>query len=109
MGRLIDADRLTEIVEGHVTSMSVCLEMAEHYGMVTMKEKCLADIADAPTVDAVPVVHGKKLSQSPVDPNSMICFKKCVCKCSVCGEYVATDWNYCSNCGAKMDGVEENG
>lgn len=55
MLRLIDADALKEQVESHVVSMSVCLSMDEHYGKVTMREDCLEDIDNAPTVDAIPV------------------------------------------------------
>ena len=55
MLRLIDADALKEQVESHVVSMSVCLSMGEHYGKVTMREDCLTDIDNAPTVDAIPV------------------------------------------------------
>lgn len=55
MARLIDADALKEQVESHVVSMSVCLSMDEHYGKVTMREDCLQDIADAPTIPAIPV------------------------------------------------------
>jgi hypothetical protein len=55
MPRLIDADALKEQVESHVVSMSVCLSMDEHYGKVTMREDCLTDIDNAPTVDAIPV------------------------------------------------------
>ena len=53
--RLVDADALKEQVESHVVSMSVCLSMDEHYGKVTMREDCLKDIDNAPTVDAIPV------------------------------------------------------
>lgn len=53
--RLIDADALKEQIESHVVSMSVCLSMDEHYGKVTMREDCLQDIADAHTIDAIPV------------------------------------------------------
>lgn len=55
MSRAIDADALKEQIESHVVSMSVCMSVDEHYGKVTMREECLQDIADAPTVDAVPV------------------------------------------------------
>ena len=55
MPRLIDADALKEQVESHVVSMSVCLSMDEHYGKATMREDCLTDIDNAPTVDAIPV------------------------------------------------------
>lgn len=48
-------------------------------------------LADAPEIDAVPVVHGKW-----IDDN-----------CSVCGQYVyhGDARNYCPNCGARMEGI----
>lgn len=55
MSRAIDADALKEQIESHVVSVSVCLSVDEHYGKVTMREECLQDIADAPTIDAIPV------------------------------------------------------
>ena len=50
----------------------------------------------APTVDAVPVKHGKWISNSPV-----------TMRCNQC-TYVASDWivhafHYCPSCGARMD------
>ena len=47
-----------------------------------------------PTIDAVEVVHGEWIE----DINLV--------KCSVCREkhYFGERWNYCPNCGAKMDG-----
>lgn len=52
-----------------------------------------------PTVDAVPVVHGRWMWGG--------WFKAC----SVCGTHVDMEdtlgagwWNYCPNCGSKMDG-----
>ena len=61
-------------------------------------------IENAPTVDAVEVVHGRWLeSEGTV--------------CSVCNKHFFTDGplavanyraNYCPNCGAKMDGGVEN-
>ena len=81
--RLIDADALIEeaLAEGA-------------YGYVDVKQ-----IADAPTVDAVPVRYGQWECQKP---------------CPVCGEDrfkgldadIWADWEppYCPNCGAKMNG-----
>ena len=67
------------------------------YGYVDAKQ-----IADAPTVDAVEVVHGRWLgwgkSGTPTYENYGTC--------SVCGEdaEIYTEHrNYCPNCGAKMD------
>lgn len=59
--KLIDADALKEQIDSHVTSMSVCLNMGEHYGMVTMKEQCIEDVSNAPTIDAIPVEWLKKM------------------------------------------------
>lgn len=82
--RLIDADALIEeaLTEGA-------------YGYVDAKQ-----IADAPTIDAVPVRHGKIIET--IEDGRM----KRVFSC--CGEDFTklTCWmtpNYCPNCGAKMD------
>ena len=63
----------------------------------------------APTVDAVEVVHGHWGTTTveagdPYDGNSTFCFD--VFQCSECGECfdVSDAFNYCPNCGAKMDG-----
>ena len=84
--RLIDADALIE--EAYAEGA---------YGYVDAKQ-----IADAPTVDASPVRHGRW---------------KCNKPCPVCGENrfkgldadIWADWEppYCPNCGAKMDEVSE--
>lgn len=56
------------------------------------------DVMEIPTEDVEPVRHGKWYKVSGV---------KNKWACSVCGERrnVATQfgWNYCPNCGAKMD------
>ena len=57
----------------------------------------LAEIDEAPTVDAVEVVHAYWKGYEPGDWH-----------CSHCGEYAADggyeQTKYCPNCGAKMDG-----
>ena len=57
-------------------------------------------VEEQPTVDAVEVVHGQWVSDK-----AAILFR-----CSVCETQISTDWdyddliwNYCPNCGAKMD------
>lgn len=57
-----------------------------------------------PTIDAVPVVHGRLIHA----PSSNDRFEDCY-KCSVCGaeygaDYFGPDVNYCTCCGARMDG-----
>lgn len=77
--RLIDADEL------------IVLELA---GIKFVPQDF---IDDAPTIDAVPVRHGRWLyiNSYPYE------------KCSICGETHDTVRcldNYCPNCGARMDG-----
>ena len=59
-------------------------------------------IADAPTVDAVEVVHGRWEPRTDA-----IGFVRCsVCHdCNIYDDWAdGKKWNYCPNCGAKMDG-----
>ena len=57
------------------------------------------EIEDAPTVEAVEVVHGKWIGK-PIAGFSDV-------RCSVCGVIYTKNrgtWVYCPYCGAKMDG-----
>lgn len=63
----------------------------------------LREIQNAPTIDAAPVVHGRWVCE----PDRIRHWY-----CSECGrvEGVTYEWmKYCPNCGAKMDGGEDNG
>ena len=55
---------------------------------------------ETPTVDAVPVVHGRWIS---VEDSLFPGTKE---KCSLCGVHKGAGYvyHYCPNCGAKMDG-----
>ena len=53
--KLIDADALKEEIEFHPTSVSVCMTVAEAKGQTYFKNRCLEDIDNAPTIDAIPV------------------------------------------------------
>lgn len=64
------------------------------------------ELKAAPTIDAVPVVHGRWKIKLLDD------YQKYNVTCSICGwvgienydSYdVPSDFNYCPNCGAKMD------
>lgn len=74
MTRLIDADSIPWFVEG-VGDIPV----------ITKEE-----IDDMPTVDAVPVRHGKWIIE-----DGHVC-------CSECGE-ISKEYNWCPYCGARMD------
>lgn len=62
-------------------------------------------IDEAPSVDAVPVVHGYN-----VDREYPSLFECSICHWSCNDTYYGDteDYNYCPNCGAKMDGGEED-
>ena len=69
--------------------------------------KVLIMIAEAPTVDAVEVVHGRWIfKHDPItDPKGY--FIRIVC--SKCNLHTGQKSNYCPQCGAKMDGGNEDG
>lgn len=62
--RMIDADALIETMEFHVTTMSVCSTTIEARAKGEMKRTCIADVANAPTIDAIPVEWLRKWPKS---------------------------------------------
>lgn len=85
MGRLIDADEY-------------CQNQCAYKGQCSGTQRSACSITAMPTVDAVPVVHGKWCWEGR--------FKACSC----CGSYVEWDetlgadfWKFCPHCGARMD------
>ena len=63
---------------------------------------------DAPTVDAVEVVHGRWV-ETLVPDGYVQKASRMRKQCSVCGWTNACRYRYCPNCGAKMDGGNEDG
>jgi len=53
--RLIDAYALIDNMEGHVTTMSVCSTTIEARAKSEMKRTCISDVANATTIDAIPM------------------------------------------------------
>ena len=82
--RLIDANDLW-----------VDIMMLPHNGDMISSEEVEQAIKDAPTVDAVEVVHGRWIT----DEKGVIYCEKC----RHIDDYASVH-NYCPNCGAKMDG-----
>lgn len=68
--------------------------------------KVLREVSDAPTVDAVPVVHGRwDDSGRYTFPGGSTAVRCTNCGCALTeSEYRLNNWNYCPVCGAKMDG-----
>ena len=67
-------------------------------------EKVLAWIGNLPTVDAVPVVHGRWMVkvESYHDTFTDEYWDEEYFSCSVCGKNSDSTHNYCPNCGADM-------
>lgn len=88
MSRLIDKDALLA-------------ELLEKPTIRYSNLDLIQTIAGQPTVDAVPVVHGEWIM---IDPKNIIEI------CSQCRhtDYFARHSHYCPNCGAKMDGKEQD-
>lgn len=62
--------------------------------------KVLRGVEDAPAADVAPVVHGRWIEREKYTFGTMY-------DCSICGTRILDNghsWNYCSHCGAKMDG-----
>lgn len=88
-----------------------CDDMKRRHGMGEECSSCVMDtkacqydrdyskmdfcewLDDAPTIDAVPVVHGEWIRQGAY-----------FWRCSVCDTVTDYNGHYCPNCGARMDG-----
>lgn len=96
--RLIDAEKLKKILRERICDNGFCSEKT--YWLI--ENTVMFWIDKAPTVD--PVKHGEWMHKENSPWNFFVC--------SVCGaEHIATfgkEDNYCSCCGAKMDG-DKNG
>ena len=95
--RLIDADALLE--------SGICVEYGYNdNGLLLIPMRDVTNsIRNAPTIDAEPVRHGRWLYNSyPTvwyghgEPPEWVC--------SECEERAYNTYDYCPNCGAKMDG-----
>ena len=92
--RLIDADVLIACFEEEYKQSSY-----PYFNMNEIED----EIIKAPTVDAVEVKHGRWIRPTKIKGSSWD-----VPHCSLCNKSSLFETNYCSNCGAKMDG-DENG
>lgn len=88
MVRLIDADEI---------------RWADHYDSDGNLSKYKVAFSDEmpPTVDAVPVRHGKWIHEVRYTIDSLHSYQQY--RCSECGMTYITHTKYCPNCGARMD------
>lgn len=93
--RMIDADKLVDML--YDNEFAVLCPLDEVSGVV---DAC-------PTVDAVPVVHGR---WSDAGFGELPKHAPYGWACSVCGGIsFNNEYIYCPNCGAKMDGERKDG
>ena len=92
--RLIDANALLREIDGiHQRHYANSRYQFIHDFFLAMFRK----IKNAPTVDAVEVVHGRW------DRENTFAYAN-LYRCSNCEQTTLKTYNYCPNCGAKMDG-----
>lgn len=81
--RPIDADRALKIVRDQGIAHPNAYHLTNYATLI---------LREAPTIDVAPVRHGRWKS-----------YTKNLRECSNCGYVVSIRYNYCPNCGAKMD------
>lgn len=64
------------------------------------------ELGDIPSADVAPVRHGR---WDRVIPSKSAAKWSSKVSCSVCHNAGYNHFNYCPNCGAKMDGGDDNG
>ena len=94
--RLIDANKAKAVL----VNMAEHLQEAGNPEMAGAVGYAAEVIGKQPTVDAAPVVHGCWTREHKVNRRMPMC--------SACGNLQTSTSNYCSHCGAKMDGGNDN-
>ena len=105
--RLIDADALISKIEKRY--IDACIQVKTRRsgkgvqcGIALGMNRARNEISEQPTIDAVPVRHGRwRVVNVPKK------WGGATLRCSECNTGTGKDWNYCPNCGAKMDLKEE--
>jgi len=97
--RLIDADKLKRKCQKTATET---WKMKIKASIETTLNQFIDWIDQAEPVDAVPVRHGKWVDDSNGIEGAWN-------YCSVCGEQAIDLYDYCPNCGARMDGKDGEG
>ena len=96
---------MAEYIEFEATKQAIdrirsVYHRARNFNAVSVIDNVFGEIKEIPAADVAPVVHGRW---------------ECGCQCSVCGDrhgpYNSRHrpyYNYCPNCGAKMDEEEQH-
>lgn len=100
------------INRGTAIAKLTALEVTEPNATMADAKRVLADI---PAADVAPVVHGRWVEKWGLYDKGFYISRKVWYECSNCGMKThcrdecfekEVDYNYCPDCGAKMDGAE---
>ena len=108
--RLIDANALSDKLKAH---HDLFVNAWGGFSNLPVKDKarvdeithCIAEVTNAPTVDAVPVVHGRWSIKDVISKKAgygVRYYYHAECEVAPCRLVECPD-GYCPNCGAKMD------
>lgn len=99
---------MAEYIKREVLLSDICDDMCGlKYTGVCENCRVVALIADAPTADVAPVVHGRWEPCFDENDNWRQGFAGCSNCCQEYSAHVVNHFDYCPNCGAKMDGGAE--
>lgn len=102
MGRLIEANALLSEMEKY-NDDTARSNNDYLFGMQQRLETCIELVEDAPTVDAVPVAYSEWIPKEKSDTPYGL-----EMECAKCGFSVIVNdalyFKFCPNCGARMDG-----
>ena len=113
--RLIDADALKEdLKESKEELWKIYYGLSNHsdkqicVGQISTFAEVILRVKDAATIDAVPVVHGRWEDVQTIEHFGVQCTACGVVAIKVrrdlFGSFPKITWDYCPNCGARMDG-----
>lgn len=102
--RMIDAEELIKTIKDHHYLLRHPTLNSTDYGMFT--NGIIQAIEEQTTIDIAPVMHGRWEHTHTTDSLWTECWK-----CSICGMeddgFTSGNYNYCPNCGTKMDSEDE--
>ena len=99
--RLIDADALKKAMDGYWGRCQRIRKPRNGETAVFLDIKAIVE--DCPTIDAVPVRHGKWIDET-FKPYGLVHHPF---KCNLCGDHAEFASPYCPNCGTRMDGTQK--
>ena len=97
--RLIDANALMDEFRRYLAKRFDRERCVSEENCNSCERECLwrKTVKNAPTVEAVEVVHGRWIRKHLLGCEPFYL-------CSICEKLHDQDYNFCNNCGAKMDG-----